>query len=148
MKALKSPFILALFSLSIVLSLYLSLVDFLPFVSFGICPFFFHCLVCSMWNFLWQFISGSLGISLHSSNEISFRIFVSFCPKIQQFNARSMRLHRRIRTFSFVHNPNRMPNDINELIHLRQNFSYCYCCLLYTSPSPRDATLSRMPSSA
>ena len=24
----------------------------------------------------------------------------------------------------------------------------CYGCLLYTSPSPRDATLSRMPSSA
>ena len=26
-------------------------------------------------------------------------------------------------------------------------FEY-FCCLLYTSPSPRDATLSRMPSSA
>ena len=27
--------------------------------------------------------------------------------------------------------------------------TFCmYCCLLYTSPSPRDATLSRMPSSA
>ena len=25
---------------------------------------------------------------------------------------------------------------------------YNVCCLLYTSPSPRDATLSRMPSSA
>ena len=25
---------------------------------------------------------------------------------------------------------------------------YNYTCLLYTSPSPRDATLSRMPSSA
>ena len=25
---------------------------------------------------------------------------------------------------------------------------YCKGCLLYTSPSPRDATLSRMPSSA
>ena len=25
---------------------------------------------------------------------------------------------------------------------------YAYTCLLYTSPSPRDATLSRMPSSA
>ena len=25
---------------------------------------------------------------------------------------------------------------------------YPYACLLYTSPSPRDATLSRMPSSA
>ena len=31
----------------------------------------------------------------------------------------------------------------------RQNASSTYtCCLLYTSPSPRDATLSRMPSSA
>ena len=27
-------------------------------------------------------------------------------------------------------------------------FSIIYTCLLYTSPSPRDATLSRMPSSA
>ena len=26
--------------------------------------------------------------------------------------------------------------------------TYLNCCLLYTSPSPRDATLSRMPSSA
>ena len=28
------------------------------------------------------------------------------------------------------------------------NEEYPYICLLYTSPSPRDATLSRMPSSA
>ena len=28
------------------------------------------------------------------------------------------------------------------------NFSLVAICLLYTSPSPRDATLSRMPSSA
>ena len=27
-------------------------------------------------------------------------------------------------------------------------FSHWWICLLYTSPSPRDATLSRMPSSA
>ena len=27
-------------------------------------------------------------------------------------------------------------------------FEMTYACLLYTSPSPRDATLSRMPSSA
>ena len=27
-------------------------------------------------------------------------------------------------------------------------FERTECCLLYTSPSPRDATLSRMPSSA
>ena len=30
---------------------------------------------------------------------------------------------------------------------MEQN-GYTYDCLLYTSPSPRDATLSRMPSSA
>ena len=29
-----------------------------------------------------------------------------------------------------------------------ENFNTIYFCLLYTSPSPRDATLSRMPSSA
>ena len=29
-----------------------------------------------------------------------------------------------------------------------QMFMLCQRCLLYTSPSPRDATLSRMPSSA
>ena len=31
---------------------------------------------------------------------------------------------------------------------LEPNHEYCVACLLYTSPSPRDATLSRMPSSA
>ena len=32
---------------------------------------------------------------------------------------------------------------------MKQNFKKQYgACLLYTSPSPRDATLSRMPSSA
>ena len=34
-----------------------------------------------------------------------------------------------------------MPNLDKLALHLK-------CCLLYTSPSPRDATLSRMPSSA
>ena len=29
-----------------------------------------------------------------------------------------------------------------------ENLEDVYTCLLYTSPSPRDATLSRMPSSA
>ena len=34
-----------------------------------------------------------------------------------------------------------------KLLPIHQGFDY-YFCLLYTSPSPRDATLSRMPSSA
>ena len=34
--------------------------------------------------------------------------------------------------------------SLNPIGHLDE----AYICLLYTSPSPRDATLSRMPSSA
>ena len=40
------------------------------------------------------------------------------------------------------------------LIHIKKNdalkikFEPCYTCLLYTSPSPRDLSTSRMPSSA
>ena len=37
------------------------------------------------------------------------------------------------------------PYDINKAI---PEVVHRYFCLLYTSPSPRDATLSRMPSSA
>ena len=36
------------------------------------------------------------------------------------------------------------PNDVDALLKL----GYCRFCLLYTSPSPRDRTRSRMPSSA
>ena len=36
--------------------------------------------------------------------------------------------------------------DVREFTYLQDGISYR--CLLYTSPSPRDATLSRMPSSA
>ena len=32
--------------------------------------------------------------------------------------------------------------------HTRDTHTHTHTCLLYTSPSPRDATLSRMPSSA
>ena len=38
--------------------------------------------------------------------------------------------------------------DIVTRMHLSVGTSLAIICLLYTSPSPRDATLSRMPSSA
>ena len=38
--------------------------------------------------------------------------------------------------------------QINRLEHSLQSATRAEACLLYTSPSPRDATLSRMPSSA
>ena len=44
-------------------------------------------------------------------------------------------------------------NQLDYLISLTKNYNFnihgwIWTCLLYTSPSPRDATLSRMPSSA
>ena len=43
---------------------------------------------------------------------------------------------------------NNLPPQFREAIHLVDINGLSYNCLLYTSPSPRDATLSRMPSSA
>ena len=37
---------------------------------------------------------------------------------------------------------------IRNIFHASLNSANLQICLLYTSPSPRDATLSRMPSSA
>ena len=41
---------------------------------------------------------------------------------------------------------NRFPNTICEVV--KEGPTRPSCCLLYTSPSPRDVSLSRMPSSA
>ena len=41
-----------------------------------------------------------------------------------------------------------IPPHFEELIAVIDEDPSTYTCLLYTSPSPRDATLSRMPSSA
>ena len=38
--------------------------------------------------------------------------------------------------------------SLEEKIQIARVFDELGICLLYTSPSPRDATLSRMPSSA
>ena len=46
------------------------------------------------------------------------------------------------------HKFTRNHSGIFDVSHMGQLFIYGGDCLLYTSPSPRDATLSRMPSSA
>ena len=44
--------------------------------------------------------------------------------------------------------PSEGPNQVHVVVRFRPNADQQPSCLLYTSPSPRDATLSRMPSSA
>ena len=39
-------------------------------------------------------------------------------------------------------------NNVGSIRTVAEKWGLSYSCLLYTSPSPRDATLSRMPSSA
>ena len=39
-------------------------------------------------------------------------------------------------------------DELHDALFKRLGVARCETCLLYTSPSPRDATLSRMPSSA
>ena len=41
-----------------------------------------------------------------------------------------------------------LSNNYLEIMVYNENNTSKHICLLYTSPSPRDATLSRMPSSA
>ena len=52
------------------------------------------------------------------------------------------------RDYKLVSNP--LPVKKDGIVEVTESFWYgCYgCCLLYTSPSPRDRTRSRMPSSA
>ena len=44
--------------------------------------------------------------------------------------------------------PSQKSMDESGMAGLEEERRLAYVCLLYTSPSPRDATLSRMPSSA
>ena len=48
---------------------------------------------------------------------------------------------KRIPPKDLLENPTLFPKEKDSVV-------YCTCCLLYTSPSPRDRTRSRMPSSA
>ena len=57
---------------------------------------------------------------------------------------------RELTHFAFVHHETTtgMLNPLPELLELCQKYEVDSICLLYTSPSPRDRSLSRMPSSA
>ena len=49
---------------------------------------------------------------------------------------------------ALVGNYNGSASEGNQSVQFNASAVGYWCCLLYTSPSPRDATLSRMPSSA
>ena len=66
--------------------------------------------------------------------------------KTAELLIRKMPFQRLVREIAQHHNPN-LQFQSGAIMALQES-AEAYFCLLYTSPSPRDATLSRMPSSA
>ena len=58
------------------------------------------------------------------------------------------KLEVSIEEFKFMADRAGLGMDQSELEHLKPIYELYMDCLLYTSPSPRDRTRSRMPSSA
>ena len=67
--------------------------------------------------------------------------------KIQQFPNKDHFLNLTDK-FQDIHELKKFWVLAQEKINLNDKLNFFKTCLLYTSPSPRDATLSRMPSSA
>ena len=66
------------------------------------------------------------------------------------FNIDACRIEKRNLVMEKLQNKLGETGKVKTLIHsiAKGNLKPMHSCLLYTSPSPRDATLSRMPSSA
>ena len=56
--------------------------------------------------------------------------------------------HLRVELMELMQHVGRLPFDQREVLLLAAVEEQSYDCLLYTSPSPRDRSVSRMPSSA
>ena len=69
-----------------------------------------------------------------------------FCKRIDSFNDELINLRRHIHAHPELSG---LENQTAILISgFLKNIGWNVSCLLYTSPSPRDGLLSRMPSSA
>ena len=83
-----------------------------------------------------------------ASEGIAQKILESFFEQLHLQDA----LQRMVILHTYVHvyhlDLAKMAGMFRPLNKIQKVTVVCVCCLLYTSPSPRDATLSRMPSSA
>ena len=75
---------------------------------------------------------------------------------VEAFGMRMSVIERKLPHLKIIHDLEGRDAQIEDIKTLLRNMAevgmdvlcYNWICLLYTSPSPRDATLSRMPSSA
>ena len=75
---------------------------------------------------------------------------ISSIPKIADllYDDEEFVVYAAIRVFMVIQSPKVTPYLSEVLLRSSEYKDQRFTCLLYTSPSPRDATLSRMPSSA
>ena len=69
--------------------------------------------------------------------------FTAFAGYEWTASPRATHTHRNV-----IFRNDKVPDDAYDFIRFPTSEMLWRACLLYTSPSPRDATLSRMPSSA
>ena len=67
---------------------------------------------------------------------------------IQDKNSRDLDNVKDYPTIADLMREQKVPQDYANTVHHRRDLDSLGSCLLYTSPSPRDITPSRMPSSA
>ena len=103
-------------------------------------------------SFAWAFVLALLAFALASRKRIAWWITVAYVAVYAIGNA--LYLFEPLSSENGVNTVVRINICIGVVLHvfalmyLIASYRQFYTCLLYTSPSPRDATLSRMPSSA
>ena len=102
-------------------------------------------------------IASGITLNMESEQEME-RIAIlgqhlGVCPKVTirvnpdfELKSSGMRMSGGAKQFGV--DAERVPSMLARMRILKLNFEGFYICLLYTSPSPRDRTRSRMPSSA
>ena len=78
-----------------------------------------------------------------------YKLGENYCIRVPKIFSGVQQIEKEEKWLPFFRT--KLPIKIPKLIETgsgNQNYPWNWACLLYTSPSPRDATLSRMPSSA
>ena len=86
-----------------------------------------------------------MGMSLNSGGHITHGLKISMSGK--WFNAIGYDVDKKSELIDYD-NVEKLALQHKPKLIIAGGSAYSRVCLLYTSPSPRDATLSRMPSSA
>ena len=96
-------------------------------------------------------IFSKLKFITHGEGFIDITCDLNLCVENNNFHSGILNLTSLHTSCSLTINENADPNVLRDLKKYMQSivpYDSYLTCLLYTSPSPRDATLSRMPSSA